>query len=108
MARPPLAYGPVADDPGCVKLIHRRNVENIDLQQGIEHRTRSIIRLHDAQFLRDVSTCAEADPLSIFHNLPFREIAGPSRNSDFMSRRPRGQPTRLYGISGSGILLRTG
>jgi ABC transporter substrate binding protein len=35
-----------------------RNVENINLQQGIEHRTRSIIRLHDAQFLRDVSRCA--------------------------------------------------
>ena len=35
-----------------------RNVENTILQQGIEHRARSTIRLHAAQFLRDVSTCA--------------------------------------------------
>src|SRR5262249_25792324 len=41
------------------KLVHRRNVENIILQQGIEHRAHSIIRLHDAQFLRDGSCPGE-------------------------------------------------
>jgi hypothetical protein len=46
-------------DPACVKThTIARNVENTILQQGIEHRARSTIRLHGAQFLRDVSTCA--------------------------------------------------
>jgi len=31
---------------------------NCDLQQGIAHRARSMMRLYHAQFLRDVSTCA--------------------------------------------------
>src|SRR5215831_19890279 len=45
-------------DPACVKTHTIANVENTILRQGIEHRARSTIRLHGAQFLRDVSTCA--------------------------------------------------
>src|SRR5258708_16724941 len=37
-------------DPACVKTHTIANVENTILQQGIEHRTRSTIRLHGAQF----------------------------------------------------------
>ena len=46
------------NDPGCVKTHTVAKRRKTILQQGIEHCARSIIRLHDAQFLRNGSTCA--------------------------------------------------
>ena len=46
------------NDPGCVKTHTVAKCRKTILQQGIEHCARSIIRLHDAQFLRNGSTCA--------------------------------------------------